>query len=91
MANYWLSFCDPEQPKGDQFLGVILAESDEGLASVVMETHRRGVNPGGEIQVMEFNDADVPPDALADFKTAPKMTLLSVQELRDLGLEPTQE
>lgn len=48
IKGYWLSFVDPERPKGTRFIGVALVEADDfGLA--VQLAHRKGCNPGGEV------------------------------------------
>ena len=48
MTLWWMSFCDPEAPRGTQFLGVsIVAASD--IIEATMEAHRLKCNPGGEI------------------------------------------
>ena len=60
-----LSFCDTQRPKGEQFLGVAIVavphlfEDDEGSAVkfAIRETHRLGINPGGEVLTFE-----VPPE-----------------------------
>jgi hypothetical protein len=45
----WMSFCDPDKPKGHRFLGVIVTQS-LGLTHAIIKTHKLGINPGGEIQ-----------------------------------------
>jgi len=49
---FWLSFCDPERPKGTQFLGASLVEADD-LEQAIRTAHRVGANPGGEVMSME--------------------------------------
>lgn len=48
---WWMSFCDPDKPKGQQFLGVCIVE-----APSFMHAHQKawvlGINPGGEIQAI---------------------------------------
>lgn len=46
---WWLSFCDPGRPKGQQFLGVAVVEAS-GLMHAHQRTWALGINPGGEIQ-----------------------------------------
>lgn len=48
LKRWWLSFCDPEKPEGQQFLGVcILFAPDFGTAVAGAST--MGLNPGGEV------------------------------------------
>lgn len=56
----WMSFCDPDKPEGQQFLGVIITKA-LGFAHAVEKAHELGINPGGEIQSMEFDPAEVNP------------------------------
>ena len=48
-VSWWMSFCDPNKPKGEQFLGVVITK-----ATGLMHAHQRawmlGINPGGEIR-----------------------------------------
>jgi len=53
MPYFWLSFCDPDRPKGTQFLGALVAEGDDFIEAV-RESHLRGVNPGGEVLSVEL-------------------------------------
>lgn len=45
----WMSFADPDMPKGQQFLGVVVTKGTDFI-----EAHTRvsaaGLNPGGECQ-----------------------------------------
>jgi len=52
---YWLSFADPELPKGSQFLGVVIVRSNDFITAVAY-THAKGINPGGEVRGVEFPD-----------------------------------
>lgn len=56
---HWLSFCDPDRPTGSQFLGAVLLEcfGDPGLAA--SECWMLGVNPGGEMLMIEVPEARV--------------------------------
>lgn len=45
---WWLSFCDPARPKGEQFLGVAIVRAG-GVVSAAAEAGRLGINPGGEV------------------------------------------
>lgn len=49
----WLSFCDSDRPKGQQFLGVIIIRA-KGLAHAMLATNRLGINPGGEVQMVRI-------------------------------------
>ncbi len=57
----WLSFCDPDKPKGSQFLGVIIT-SALGLSHAIEKTHTLGINPGGEILSFEVDENDIRPE-----------------------------
>jgi len=46
---WWLSFCDPEKPAGQRFVGVTLVRGSAFLQAV-QEAHRLGINPGGEVK-----------------------------------------
>ena len=59
----WMSFCDPDKPKGTQFLGVIVVMA-KGPAHALVKTHALGINPGGEIMTYQTNPDDIKP---ADF------------------------
>lgn len=48
MTLHWLSFCDPDRAKGQQFLGVAIVEARDFRAAVQI-AHRIGCNPGGEV------------------------------------------
>lgn len=45
----WLSFCDPNKPEGERFLGVSVVEADN-LPDAMGVAWLTGCNPGGEIQ-----------------------------------------
>ncbi len=70
----WLSFCDTDKPKGDQFLGVIVIESC-GLATAIQKLWEMGINPGG--QVLCYETSGVLPDHMG--------RLLSKDQLRSYG------
>jgi hypothetical protein len=48
-AQWWMSFCDPDKPKGQQFLGVSIVEAS-GFMHAQQKAWALGINPGGEIQ-----------------------------------------
>lgn len=63
----WLSFSDPSRPMG--FLGVVIVEIEAdrfdpaSLALALIESHRAGLNPGGEVQA-----SLIPPEDEARFR-----------------------
>ena len=56
-VSWWMSFCDPDKPKGEQFIGVAIV-----VAPGFMHAHQRawslGINPGGEIQAFHVEGID---------------------------------
>ena len=56
---FWLSFCDPDAPEGEQFLGGALVDAADEFSAVVL-AHRLGVNPGGEVMMVNITGAPVP-------------------------------
>ena len=54
----WMSFCDTEKPKGQQFIGVVITRA-KGMAHAIDKTHRLGINPGGEVMSYETNPDDI--------------------------------
>jgi hypothetical protein len=77
----WMSFCDPDKPEGEQFLGVIITK-DKGFAHAVTKINSLGINPGGEILCYETDPEDIPEDCFD--------RLLSYEELisRNLCFNP---
>lgn len=57
---WWLSFCDPEAPKGEQFLGAICIQAPDFMGAVAL-THFMGINPGGEVAGADFPEGVAPP------------------------------
>jgi hypothetical protein len=51
LAWWWLSFCDPEEPEGAQFLGACLVRAT-GFFSATLVAHRLGCNQGGQVRGM---------------------------------------
>jgi hypothetical protein len=53
---YWLSFCDSDRPKGQQFLGACLVPAGEtgdhkaDLRIALQNAWLLGCNPGGEVR-----------------------------------------
>jgi hypothetical protein len=56
MSLFWLSFCDPRKPPGEQFLGACVVDGGdsvddgENFKVAVQRAWRFKCNPGGEIQ-----------------------------------------
>lgn len=48
LPYFWLSFADPDLPKGKQFLGVIVIKAIDFL-DAIKEASGKGINPGGEV------------------------------------------
>lgn len=46
---WWLSFCDPTRPKGEQFLGACIVRA-ASFPEALMVAGLRGCNPGGECE-----------------------------------------
>lgn len=84
-TTFWMSFCDPNKPTGEQFLGVALVDADS-LAEAVTLSHLHGCNPGGEIQTVELPHGSIPPEMRGPMAAAPRGTLLSRDDLERLGL-----
>lgn len=64
MPWFWMSFCNPDLPKGQKFLGATIVEAPNALLAA-NEAWRIGVNPGGEIKFAELDieTADqIPPE-----------------------------
>jgi hypothetical protein len=80
-ALYWLSFCDPGRPKGEQFLGACLVEGQSFL-DAVRAAHRQRLNPGGEVKGLE-----VTPASAARVAPAWRGRLLTRQECEALDRE----
>ena len=59
IKTWWLSFCDPDKPKGTQFLGVIIVDA-KGLFHAHHQINMLGINPGGEIQCFDISKIDPP-------------------------------
>lgn len=46
---WWLSFCDPDRPSGQRFLGVVVIEASTFMEAIEL-SHSTQCNPGGEVQ-----------------------------------------
>jgi hypothetical protein len=51
---FYLSFADPEKPKGQQFLGATIVEAGTEVLAVA-EAWLRGINPGGEVAIVDLH------------------------------------
>jgi hypothetical protein len=60
---HWLSFADPDLPKGTQFLGVAIVQAGSFLGAL-SDCNQRGINPGGEVNGVEIPPEHVPPEHL---------------------------
>lgn len=47
---YWLSFVDPDRPKGEKFLGVAIVRGTDPQDACATAWDR-GCNPGGEVLI----------------------------------------
>jgi len=72
MASFWLSFSDPDKPRGFRRMGVIVTDGRDGV-DAVNRTHGMGINPGGEVLMVALPDQPRVPDAWRD-------RLLTVEE-----------
>lgn len=95
MGLWWISFCDAKRPKGDQFLGVSLVETDDrtdrdttrvAVAAAIRQAWRTGCNPGGQAQATCLPLDRLPNDHRVRLAKAPHHTLLSKQQLEELDL-----
>lgn len=80
-----MSFCDPDKPKGQHFLGVAFVDA-ETLTDAVTQSHLTGCNPGGEIQIVGVPHDKVPNDKREAFLAAPRNILMDRATLERLGL-----
>jgi len=53
MPFFWMSFCDPDKPKGSQFLGACIVEA-LNVRDAIQVSWECGCNPGGEVKVIEI-------------------------------------
>jgi len=56
---YWLSFVDPDRPKGSKFLGAVIAPFDD-FAEALAWTRMNHINPGGECKGIQFERSQLP-------------------------------
>lgn len=57
MAWFYLSFSDPDRPKGQQFLGATIIEADNCVFAT-SKAWKLGLNPGGQVAFVELSDFD---------------------------------
>ena len=81
---FWLSFCDPARPKGQQFLGACIVEGDDIIQAVQM-AHVKGCNPGGEVKGVQ-----VVPATLRLIRDEWRNRLISRDECRAFDQEVTR-
>ena len=46
---FWLSYCYPNRPEGQQFIGVVIVQA-EGFFHAVKKARDLGISPGGEVR-----------------------------------------
>ncbi len=56
MKRWWLSFCDPDRPEGNQFLGIAIVLADDFLSACFL-ARLTGCNPGGEVMGAPLPDS----------------------------------
>jgi hypothetical protein len=52
---FWLSFCDPDLPEGQRFLGVVIVRA-KTFEDAVFISWKRKINPGGQIAFFSSTD-----------------------------------
>ncbi len=73
MSYFWLSFADGDLPKGQQFLGACIVQAETNIDAVT-KAHLLGINPGGEVMMVEIESAGAIKEILENH---PLNTLLS--------------
>lgn len=84
---WWLSFCDPDKPKGTQFLGCIVIRA-HGFTDALMKCNVLGINPGGEVKGTAIPDTE---EVKARLVPEVLNKLLSMRDMIDLGWSPVTE
>lgn len=74
MGVFWLSFCDPDLPEGQRFLGVVIVRA-KTFEDAVFISWKRKINPGGQIAFFQ-----VPTDKCYAIKPGEMNRLLSREE-----------
>lgn len=54
----WFSFCDPNLPRGSQFIGVVITKADS-IEEAYTKINSLGINPGGEVMIYQTENTDV--------------------------------
>ena len=52
MTYFYMSFCDPDKPKGSKFLGALVIQGSD-FDQALKKSWRLDLNPGGEIMFFE--------------------------------------
>ena len=100
MALFWLSFCLGDRPKGEQFAGVTLVDTDvaddageaelrEALKTAIKHAWAVGANPGGQVASTLITDAGLARMSNRErvrLARAPRDTLMSKEELQHYDL-----
>jgi len=81
MTQWWLSFADPELPKGTQFLGVAIVEA-ESFHQALQLSHAIGVNPGGEVCGYELNIGRVSAEYTNRLLQSPEVENITPERVR---------
>src|SRR3974390_101678 len=57
-CGFWLSFSDPDAPRGKRFLGVAIVDMDTEASAVeiIRHTWKLGINPGGAVAITQLDD-----------------------------------
>jgi hypothetical protein len=84
MSWWWLSFVDPDRPKGERFLGVCVVEAPD-LRSAIRAAWKAKCNPGGEVGSWEIEPSEQTPEQRALLERTPKYTLMSREDLCAAG------
>lgn len=90
MAYFWLSFCDPNKPKGAQFLGVSIVEAEHYMLAVPAAWAAK-CNPGGEVQITELPLNDLLQVDKVSLVAGNLNRLMDRDELERLGFQPGHE
>lgn len=56
--RWWMSFCDPSKPTGEQFLGLCIVDAVDEVSATKI-AWALGINPGGEIAFMGIDESRV--------------------------------
>jgi hypothetical protein len=58
-CGFWLSFSDPDAPRGKRFLGVAIVDMDTDASAVeiIRHTWKLGINPGGAVAITQLDDS----------------------------------